>query len=891
MKAREPDRPSPEVLLRHAAREARGKLKIFLGASPGVGKTYEMLEDGAQRLRAGIDVVIGLVETHGRRETEALVSPFEIVPRREVVYHGRTLTEMDLDAILARRPELALVDELAHTNAPESRHPKRWQDIEELIAAGIDVYTTVNIQHVESLNDVVASFTHVRVRETVPDSVLDEAEIEVVDVPPDELIDRLKDGKVYVPEEASRALHHFFSKSNLSALRELALRRAAQAVDTQMLEHLQAHALAGTFAAGERILVAVSEQAGSDALVRAAKRLSDALRAPWTALHVETPREARFSDAERERLAASLGLASSLGATIVTIPARSVMEGLLDQLRDMRATQLVIGKSQRGWWFELRHGSVVDRIVRGSEGVAVHVLPDAGGAAARPRQRAFDLAAGWGRWPGYLYSLAAIAVITVIGRLTEPWLGFQSIDLLYLLPVIATGTLFGLRPGLFAGLVAGLAYNFFFLPPIYTFTIYDPRNILTMLVLIGVAVVTSQLAARVRAQALLGARSARENAAIAGFASALGQLSDETETAHAVCAEVSRLLDVDTVLMSRIDGQVVMAAAWPPENRLGTIDNAAIGWVFDRGEPAGRGTDTLTASEWRFQPLKTSLGTLAVLGVARGDARDPIPADRALIFMSLVDQAALAHERLRLEAEMRQVSVLRERDQLRATLLSSIGHDLRTPLTAVTAAAEALKPDDANRELVLTIRAEAKRLSRFFDDLIDVTRIEAGALSPKLEAVDLTDAVAAATHDVKLALVGRPIHLGVPANLPLVRTDASLLHHILINLLDNAAKFGVAGSTLRLEAARDPDGIDLSVIDEGPGLPPGREASVFDTFTRLEGSDRTGGTGLGLAIVKGFAVALGLGVKAANRDDGLGAIFTIRFPRSVLIPIDGGIPA
>ena len=888
MKTRPPERPSPEALLRHAARAARGTLKIFLGASPGVGKTYEMLEDGAQRLRAGVDVVIGVVETHGRAETEALVAPLEIVPRRAVAYHGRTLTEMDLDAILARAPQLVLVDELAHTNAPESRHPKRWQDIEELLDAGIDVYSTVNIQHIESLNDVVASFTHVRVRETVPDGLLDDAEIEIVDLPPDELIERLKDGKVYVPEEASRALHHFFSKSNLSALRELTLRRAAQAVDTQMLEHLRVHALAGNFAGGERILVAVSELAGSDNLVRAAKRLADALKAPWTALHVETPREARFTPAQRERIAASLGLAASLGATIVTIPARAVMEGLLDQLRDMRATQLVIGKSQRSWWFELRHGSVVDRIVRGSEGVAVHVLPDTGDPA-QPEPRALSAAGGgWGRARDYLSTLAMIAAITLLGLGLEPRIGFQAIDLLYLLPVIAAGTLYGLRQGLFAGLLSGLAYNFFFLPPVHTFTITDPRNILTMVILIGVAIVTSQLAGRVRAQALLGARSARENAAIAGFASTLGQLSDEAETAHAVCAEVARLLDVDTVLLTRPAGKIQLDGAWPPENRLGTIENAAIDWAFDRGEPTGRGTDTLTASEWQFQPLKTALGTLAVLGVARGDARAPIPADRALLFMSLVDQAALAHERLRLEAEMRQVSALRERDQLRATLLSSIGHDLRTPLTAVTAAAEALTPDDANRDLVTTIRAEARRLARFFDDLMDMTRIEAGALAPKMEPVDLTDAVAAAVHDVKLALAGRPIHLGVPPTLPLVRTDPNLLHHILINLLDNAAKFGTPASVVRLEARRLPEGIALSVIDEGPGLPPGRERSVFETFTRLDGSDRTGGTGLGLAIVKGFAQALGLKVEAANREDMRGARFTLLFPESALLAIDAG---
>ena len=369
------DRPDPDALLRQAEQEARGKLKVFLGAAPGVGKTYEMLSEGAARKRAGTDVVIGVVETHGRAETEALVVGHEVVPRRMIDYQGRKLAEMDIDAILARRPQLVLVDELAHTNAPECRHPKRYQDVEELLAAGIDVFSTINVQHIESLNDVVASFTRVRVRETIPDRILESAEIEVVDIPPDELIERLKDGKVYVPDEATRALAHFFSKSNLSALRELALRRAAQAVDAQMLDYVRSHALAGNWAGGERIVVAVSELPGADGLVRVAKRIADTLRAPWTAVHIETPRTRSLGDEDRQRLAATLNLASQLGASVATVPAMSVLDGLTAFVAEARATQLVVGKSVRSRWFEMRHGSVVDRLVRDTSGIAIHVLP------------------------------------------------------------------------------------------------------------------------------------------------------------------------------------------------------------------------------------------------------------------------------------------------------------------------------------------------------------------------------------------------------------------------------------------------------------------------------------------------------------------------------------
>ena len=879
----EPDRPSPQALLRAAAQEGRGRLKVFLGAAPGVGKTYEMLREGMARLKSGSDVIVGVVETHGRADTEALTQGFEIIPRRLIDYESHQLTEMDLDAILERRPALVLVDELAHTNAATSRHPKRWQDVTELLDAGIDVYSTLNVQHLESLNDVVASFTKVRVRETLPDSVLEQAEIEVVDIPPDELIERLREGKVYVPAEASRALSHFFSKSNLSALRELALRRAAQAVDAQMLDYLRAHAVSGTYAGGERILVAVSEQDGADALVRAAKRLSDALRAPWLALHVETARDEGFTTDQRERLASNLGLAATLGATLVSIPATTVFEGIANQLAEHRVTQLVIGKSRRSWWFELRHGSVVDRIIRRSEGVAVHVLPfgetstpGARGKRLRPQERMRD----------YAISLGLVTAVTVFGILVKPLIGYRSTDLLFLIPTIAAATLFGLRKGLVAGIASGLAYNFFFIPPLHTFTIYEPQNVITFVVLMATAVVTSQLAGRVRAQAELGARSARDNAAIAGFARTLGTLSDETETAQAVCGEVGRLLDGHTVLLKQDAGTLKILSCYPPGMTLDTIDMAAADWAQGRGEAAGRGTGTLTASEWRFQPLKTALGALAVLGVARPDADDPVPAHRAVLFMSLIDQAALAHERLKLEAEMRDITSLKERDALRSTLLSSIAHDLKTPLTAVTAGVEAMATDGASPQLMAMVTTEAQRLGRFFDDLIDMTRIEAGAIVPRPEPTDLTDAVAAAVHDVRTARE-RAVTLDVPQSLPLVRTDPTLLHHILINLIENAIKFSAPGCEIRLEGRRESDSLILSVVDEGRGLPPGRESEVFDTFTRLEGNDRTGGTGLGLAIVKGFADAMGVHVSASNRPDGVGARFTLRFPDALILRHSG----
>ncbi len=878
----ETDRPSPEAFLRQAAQEGRGRLKVFLGAAPGVGKTWEMLTDGKQKREAGVDVVIGVVETHGRRETGVLVEGHEIIPRREVDHQGHSLGEMDIDAILERRPQLVLVDELAHTNAPGSRHPKRYQDVEELLDAGIDVYSTLNIQHVESLNDVVASFTRVRVRETVPDSILENAEIEVVDIPPDELIERLREGKVYIPQEATRALTHFFSKSNLTALRELALRRAAQAVDAQMLEHVRSHALAGSFAVGERIVVAVSELPVAAELVRAGKRLADALKAPWSAVHIETRRSRSMSDEDRRQLADTLALASRLGASTATVPAASVVEGLHAFARDARATQIVIGKSARPWWFEMRHGSVVDQLVRTIDNVAVHVLP--GEPDARSVRRSGIGAAGrWGEPADYIWALAMVAAMTALGRLLLAALDLGNIALLYLIPVMFAAATFGLRAGLFAGLASSLAYNFFFLPPTGTLTVNNPENVVSILVLLGVAVVTSQFAARVRAQADLAQSSARQNAALASFSRQLTVAPDQDALMHAICAEVGRLLDVRAVLLLPSPDGPMLRAAVPPEDRLEQIERAAAQWAIDNDQPAGRGSSTLTASDWLFHPLRTTRGVLGVLGLTRDDAREPIRSDQVPLLMSLLDQASIALDRMELEEASLRARQIDERDRLRSALLSSVSHDLRTPLTTILSAAQEMQREPSPG-LAGTIEAEARRLNRFVSNLLDMVRVEAGALPMKAEATDLFDAAASAAHDTRASLAGHEVKVDIPSNIPLVRVDPVLLHHCLINLLDNAGRYADPGTPIVIRAQRTSDAILLSVIDEGPGIAPGNEKRVFETFTRLEGSDRAKhGTGLGLAIVKGFAEAMGLAVEAGNNEEPHGACFTIQIPEALII--------
>jgi len=897
----EPPRPDPDALLRTLALGSggkagsgardnpRGRLKVFLGAAPGVGKTCEMLEDAAGRARAGIDVVIGLVETHGRQETVARTAGFAMIPRKLIDHQGRVFEEMDIDAVLARRPGLVLIDELAHTNAPGSRHDKRYQDVEEILNAGIEVYSTLNIQHLESLNDVVASFTRVRVRETLPDRVLEQAEIEIVDLPPDELIERLRDGKVYVPEEASRALVHFFSKSNLSALRELALRRAAQAIDAQMLDHVRAHALGGKWAAGERLVVAVSEHAGAAGLVRVAKRMADALGAPWTALHIETTRDLGLSDADTRQLATTLELAQHLGGQTATIPAESVTDGLLAFLDESRATQLILGKATRSHWHEWRHGSVVDRMVRHVNGVAVHVLTlgsETGPARAMPMQRLrLDR---WGSPTGYAVSLVLVALVTLIGHTISSLGNITNIALVYILPVLVAATRFGLRTGLVTGLASSLAYNFFFIPPFYTFTIADPQNLITVMVLLGIAVLVSQMASRVRDHALLARRSATQNSALAGFARLLTVITTETELGQVLCAEVARLIDVRAVLLLPEGGNLTVRAAIPPEDRMDTLERAAARWAFDNNRRAGRGSETLSACEWLFTPINAGGRVLGVLGIARADTGSPLRTDQMPLLSSLLDQAGLALERIILEGEMTEVAQLREQDRLRTALLSSVSHDLRTPLTAIIGNLDAITPaDPVQAEQLSTARAEAERLNGFLANLLDMARIEAGALTRSSEPVDLADAIASAVHDLRTRLTDNPIRMDVSPDLPFVRVDPQLFHHCLINLIDNAAKYGDPGTPITLAARRDPGQLTLMVLDEGPGLPPGEEDRIFETFARIEGSDRKGGTGLGLAIVHGFCSAMGLTVSASNRTDGpLGACFAIRFDDAHLTSAD-----
>jgi len=890
---RDPDqRPSPEALLEAARREEGriGKLRIFVGAAPGVGKTYTMLETARARKKDGYDVVVGVIETHGRKETEALVEGLEVIPRRQVEYKGRSLNEMDLDAIIARRPQIALIDELAHTNAEGSRHPKRYLDVEEILQHGIDVYTTVNIQHIESLNDVVAQITHVRVRETIPDAVFDRADaVELVDLTPDDLIQRLKEGKVYVPLQAERALVHFFSPANLIALRELALRRTAERVDEQLLTEMQAKAIQGPWAAGERVLVCVSEDPRAAGLVRATRRLADRIHAPWTAIYVETGRSARLSNEQRDRIADTLRLAMNLGGETVTVPggARRVADDIIAYARANNITQIVIGKSTRSRLFEILHGSVVHDLVRRTGTISVHVIAgeEIVSEPIGPKTvRSAETHEPFDPRP-YGLSIAVVALSLAAGELVEPWFGLENVDLVFMTGIVAVAARFGLWPSLLASVVASLCYNFFFLPPLYTFTIADPTNVLAFFFFIVMAVIVSNVAARVRTQAVTAMSRARTTESLYAFSRKLAGVGTLDDLLWATAYQAALMLKVRVVLLLPRDGTITVAAGYPPEDVLDDADLAAAKWAWQNNRPAGRGADTLPGAKRLFLPMRTGRGPIGVIGID-GDKPGPLltPDERRLLD-ALIDQSALAIERVHLVEDMDQVKRTVETERLRSALLTSISHDLKTPLAAVLGAAGTLrdlssKLSDAEKvDLLQTIVDESERLNRFIANLLDMTKLESGAIVPNAAPHDLREIVGSALRRADKILAGHRVELDLDGDLPMLALDAVLFEQALFNVLDNAAKYSPSGSTIRIETWRDRDSVSLEIIDEGDGIPAEELEHIFDKFYRVQKGDHVrAGTGLGLAISRGFIEAMKGTIVAANRSDRRGAVFTIRMP-------------
>ncbi len=875
-------RPNPDDLLTRVqaeeARQARGKLKIFLGYAAGVGKTYAMLEAAHQRRDEGVDVIVGCVETHGRVETEALISQLEVIPRRGVPYRTTVVPEMDVDAVLARHPQLVLVDELAHSNAPESRHPKRYLDVEELLSAGIDVYTTMNVQHLESLNDVVAQITGVAVREKVPDTVLDEAsEIEVVDLPPPELLQRLQDGKVYVPEQAARAIQKFFRMGNLTALRELALRRAAERVDEQMRTYMETRAIPGPWPAGERLLVCISSSPFSERLVRTARRLADELKTEWFAVYVETPGDARLSQAGRDRVARILQLAEELGAKVVTLPGQNVADTILDYAHKHNVTKIIAGKPLRPRWLELWRGSVVDRLIQHSGKIDVYVIsgdaesaPSAAPSRWRPQRP----------WRRYAWSLALVAVTTAISAPLHRVISPTNLVMLYLAAVVAAAVYLGFGPAVLASALGVLAFDFFLVEPRLTFTVADTEYIFTFIGLFVVSLVISSLAGRSRQQAEAARRREVQAVALYELSRDLAVASGRDDILQVIVRHVGETFGREAVVLLPV-GDTLRPRALSADFVLDENELAVATWAFKQGQPAGRGTDTLPAAVVRYMPLKTARGVIGVLGVRPIDPSSYLAPEQRRLLDAFASQAALAIEHAELADQARQAQLARAAEALQRALLNSISHDLRTPLVSITGTLSSLEEDGvcleepAQRSLITMAREEAERLNRLVGNLLDMTRIEAGALRATEEPCDVQEVISAALDRLGPRLEGRPVAVESPS--VLVPMDFVLMVQVLVNLLDNALKYSAPGTPIGVEARLVDRTLEIVVVDRGEGVPSVDLERIFDKFYRVQRPAGASGTGLGLAICKGIVEAHRGRIWAQNRPGG-GTIVTVALP-------------
>jgi len=875
-------RPDPDALLaslkQEEARAQRGKLKVFLGMCPGVGKTYAMLRAAQQELAAGVDVVVGVVETHGRAETQAMLANLTVMPRKTIDHRGTTVTEMDLEAIRARHPRIVLVDELAHTNAPGSRHAKRWQDVLELLDAGIEVFTTLNIQHVESRADAVRQITGAPVHETVPDSLLDLAdELELLDLTSEALLERLREGKVYLGERAAAAQAGFFKDSHLNALRELALRYTAERVERQLRAMRAGTAKQTVWRSGERLLVAVGPSPFSTQLVRWTRRLAAALGAPWVAVYVEG---SGVLNPEAQRLLdKNLALARELGAEVVLTHDEDAAAALVRVALQHNATQIVVGKPRSRYLLDIiRGGTLVDRLVRLGGNIDIFVVP----AESGPRRREwldFDEALQSGP-DEYGWAAGIIAAVT-LGGLLLPHDYYLAVGLVYLLAVITLSLKVGRWPVLGAGVLSAFTWNYLFIPPRFTFAINKVEDAVLFGTYFIVALVAGQLTARIRAQSSHERRREERATALFQLTRALAEARTLDEAVFAALRQTDELFGAKTALLLADESGQEMQPHFAGSQTVEEKERAVAAWAFQHRRPAGRFTDTLPASTGYYIPLVREDHAVGVLGVTR-PAGEPLTLAQRDLLDSFAQQLALVVERDHLRAAGEREKLLAESEKLHRTLLDSVSHELRTPLAVITSAAENLATADGplRTSLVTEVRTAAQRLNRLVGNLLDQTRLESGALKPRLDWCDARDIVNAALEGVRDALAGHPLEVIMPDELPPVRLDFALTEQAIANLLLNATLHTPAGTPVFLTAGLERGGqrVFFTVADRGPGFPAAMTERLFKKFARGDAA-RAGGLGLGLSIVRGFVSAQG-GEVVVGENPGGGAVFTIYLPHT-----------
>jgi len=873
-------RPDPDALLaaiqKSEAATKRGKFKVFLGMAAGVGKTYAMLRAAQRAQREGVDIMVGYVETHGRKETEALLTGLPIIHRRKVEYRGVTLEEMDLDALLARHPQLAVVDELPHTNVSGSRHAKRYQDVIELLDAGIDVYTTMNVQHAESRVDTVRQITGSTVQETVPDSVLDGAEMELIDLPPEDLLKRLDEGKVYLPERAELAMMNFFREGNLNALREMALRLAADHVGQDVHEYLQAMQISGPWRSGHRLLVAVSGSPYSPHMIRWTRRLADNFDCPWLAVFVE---QQPLSAENQERLTKHLALARELGAEVITTADATVARGILRVARQQNITQIVVGKPDSdSVWAWIRGGRLLRRLVRESGHIEVHIVrPEAVEKEKRVWAWKFPEVSSFGQ---YAAGLGVVTLCTIVNALLFSKVGPQALALVYLLGVVLLAFGVGRGPTLATATASALMWDYFFLPPRYTFYLTHVEDVMMFGMYFVVALVLGQFASRVRWQERAERRREERSTALYLLTRDLAGAADVDDVVKRLVRQVEQAFHAKVAVLLRDPAGSLAKTPHPASTFVvSEKEQSVAAWAFRFGKEAGRFTDNLPLAAAIYLPLQTNRGAAGVLAVALEGDYQPTLEQRDLLD-AYSRQAALVLDRLRLDAEAQQAQLLTESEKLSKALLNSISHELRTPISAITTAASALvdpkTPAPIRDTLAHEIQESASRLNRLVSNLLDMTRLESGNVKPRLDWCDPADLINVALRQNERELARHKVTLSLQPPLPLLKIDFVLIEQALNNLLLNAAHYTPAGTTVEVKASATPDELTISVADHGPGLPPESLTQVFEKFYRVPGAP-TGGTGLGLSIVKGLVEAHGGRVEVRNRPGG-GAEFSIHLP-------------
>ena len=885
MPAQQAQRGSPDALLALARQQGRGRLKIFLGASPGVGKTYAMLMAARAAKTEGRDVLVGIVETHIRAETEALLDGLEVLPRKPIVYVNRIMSEFDIDAALARHPDLLLVDEYAHTNIPGSRHPKRWQDVDELLAAGIDVWTTLNVQHLESLNDVIQKITRVRVRETVPDSVFENAdEIILIDLSPEELLKRMADGKVYFQDTASRAKENFFKPQNLAALRELALRRAAERIDADLIQRMQAQAIEGPLPAGERILACIGPDADAFQIVRTAKRLADLMDAPWIAVYVERA-SGRLNDAARRRVDDALKLAEALGGETRTLVGNDIVAEILRLSRFENVTQIVVGRSRGGLLAQFLRRSLPHELVRRAQGIGIHFVTGSEDARAKPSRRS---GVGLALDPlAFLWATLAVAAAVVAGLGLTSLTSVPNLSMVFLLAVFFAAVAFGIWPALYASLLSFLAMNFFFIEPLYTLTIAEPHELLSLVIFLVVSIISATLAGRVREQIRLGVQRVRALRRLYEFTRKLSSLATVDTIAEAAAGEINTSLVRPAVVLLDHGGELVLRAAWPPLDDLDAGAMTAARWAFTHGEAAGADTATLPMLPWYFVPLRSARGRIGVAGIARANEADRFDSEALTMLGTIADQTAAALERASLAREMVTARSATETERVRNTLLASVSHDFRTPLSSILGSATSLIDygdklgPEARKDLLGQIKQEAESLDEMVRNLLAITRIDAGALELRKDWIDVHEIVG---RVVSAARRQRPVTPNVdvqlPKDMPLVRADPTLVEQALTNIVANAIVHTPEGTPVTIGAQVLPSQVRISVLDDGPGIPAELMPRLFEKFSRARQSEQVQGAGLGLAIAKGIMDAHSGSIAAQSPvAKGRGTRIVLTFPR------------